>query len=47
MTQVEEPELLEKAHAVAATLGLPLEVRHTGYHLLEAQLRDWMERHAS
>jgi hypothetical protein len=46
MTQVAEPELHAKAQEVAETLGLPLEIRHTGYGLLEQRLCDWMERHA-
>ncbi len=47
MTQTEQPDLLAKAQAVAATLELPLEIRHTGYGLLEQRLKDWMERHAA
>jgi hypothetical protein len=44
LTQSGRPELMEKAAEVAATLGLPLEVRHTGYGQLEERLREWMER---
>ena len=43
MTQNEQPELLAKAETIATTLGLPLEVRHTGYGQLEARLAAWME----
>ncbi len=46
MTQNEQPELLAKAETIAARLGLPLEVRHTGYGQLEARLAAWMEGHA-
>ncbi len=46
LTQLEQPELLAKAQEVAATLALPLELRHTGYGLLEERLKEWMERHA-
>lgn len=46
MTQVDEPALRAKAREVAETLGLTLEIRHTGYGLLEQRLCDWMERHA-
>jgi len=46
LTQSGAADLLERAEAVAAELGLPLEVRHTGYGLLEERLRAWMERPA-
>jgi hypothetical protein len=46
MTQNEHPTLLAKAETIAATLGLPLEVRPTGYGQLEARLAAWMERDA-
>jgi hypothetical protein len=38
LVQQENQGLLDKAHAIAASLGLPLEVRHTGYGQLEARL---------
>ena len=43
LTQIEQPELLAKAKTIAATLGLPLAVRHTGYGQLEARLVAWMD----
>ena len=43
LTQNEQPELLAKAETIAATLGLPLAVRHTGYGQLEARLVAWMD----
>lgn len=46
LTQTDEPELRRKAKEVAGILGLPLEMRHTGYGLLEQRLCDWVERHA-
>ena len=46
MTQSGQPELLAKAETIAATLRLPLEVRHTGYGQLETRLAAWMERDA-
>ncbi len=36
--QKPEPEMIEQAKAVATYLGLPLEIRATGYHLLEQRL---------
>src|SRR5262245_38991942 len=38
LVQREDAALLEKAQAIAATLGLPLELRRTGYGLLEERL---------
>lgn len=38
LVQIEDPALLEKAAAIATYLELPLEVRHTGYGLLERRL---------
>lgn len=46
LTQIEQPELLAKAKTIAATLGLPLAVRHTGYGQLEARLVAWMDSNA-
>lgn len=44
LSQVEDIELVAKAHEISKTLGLPLEIRYTGYGLLEQRLCDWMER---
>ncbi len=44
LNQVEEPGLLEKAREAADFLGLPLEVRHTGYGLLEQRLVEKMSQ---
>ncbi len=38
LVQNEEPELAVKARQIAAYLGLPLEIRTTGYGLLEERL---------
>ncbi len=46
MTQSGRPDLLAKAETIAATLRLPLEVRHTGYGQLETRLAAWMESDA-
>ena len=46
LRQTEDAELTAKAREIAGTLGLPLEIRHTGYGLLEQRLCEWMERHA-
>lgn len=46
MTQSGQPDLVAKAETIAATLRLPLEVRHTGYGQLETRLAAWMERDA-
>lgn len=43
LTQVEDPAMIERAKEIAATLDLPLEVRHTGYGMLEKRLVDLME----
>jgi len=42
LTQVEDPALLEKAGKIAAYLDLPLEIRHTGYGMLEKRLVELM-----
>ena len=42
MTQSGQPELLARAETIAGQLGLPLEVRHTGYGPLEERLAAWM-----
>jgi hypothetical protein len=46
ISQSEDESLLAKAREIAATLELPLEVRHTGLGLLEHRLKEWMDRHA-
>jgi hypothetical protein len=38
LAQRSDDALMERAHAVAQQLGLPLEVRHTGYGALETRL---------
>lgn len=45
MTQSDTGELVEKAQVIAQLLELPLEVRPTGYGLLEERLKAWMDRH--
>jgi hypothetical protein len=42
LAQRDEPELLAKAEQIAQQLGLPLEVRRTGYGDLEARLVELM-----
>lgn len=44
LEQVESPELRERARQIADYLELPLEIRHTGYGLLEERLVALMER---
>lgn len=46
LTQTDDPELQLKAQEVSDVLGLPLEIRHTGYGLLEQRLCNWMEHNA-
>lgn len=43
LSQTADETLHAKAHEIAATLALPLEIRYTGYGLLEQRLCDWME----
>lgn len=43
LVQKEDPELLEKADRIAQELSLPLEIRYTGYGLLEQRLVTMME----
>ncbi|MBK9053597.1 MAG: DUF1638 domain-containing protein [Chloroflexi bacterium] len=38
MVQNHDPDLVERAEGIATYLGLPLEIRHTGYGLLEERL---------
>jgi hypothetical protein len=42
LVQNEDPALLAKAQEAAAWLELPLEIRPTGYGLLEQRLVDWI-----
>jgi hypothetical protein len=42
LVQQDDPALLAKATTIAATLGLPLELRRTGYGQLEARLVELM-----
>ncbi len=42
LAQSDDPALAAKASAVASTLGLPLEIRPTGYGQLEARLAELM-----
>jgi Protein of unknown function (DUF1638) len=42
LVQQEDPALLDKARTIAQALGLPLELRHTGYGLLETRLVELM-----
>ena len=42
LAQQSAPELVEQARAIADTLGLPLDIRRTGYGQLEARLADLM-----
>ena len=42
LVQQEDPALLEKAARIAKMLGLPLDVRHTGFGLLETRLAELM-----
>jgi hypothetical protein len=44
LVQNENPDLLARAEQIADYLGLPLEIRHTGYGLLEARLVTWMNQ---
>lgn len=42
LVQHEDPELVVRAHAIAAELDLPLEFRRTGFGLLETRLTELM-----
>ncbi len=44
LAQTENPELRAKAQAIAAYLELPLEIRYTGYGVLEQRLVELMEK---
>ena len=43
LVQREDPALLARAHWAASSLGLPLEVRRTGYGKLETRLKELVE----
>jgi len=43
LVQREDPALLARAHWAASSLGLPLEVRRTGYGKLETRLKELLE----
>ena len=43
LAQSEDPKLIQKAHKVAAYLELPLEIRYTGFGLLEERLIAMMQ----
>ncbi len=43
LVQKEDPQLLEKADRIAQELSLPLEIRYTGYGLLEQRLVAMMD----
>lgn len=47
LAQSDDPELAEKAKEAADHLRLPLEIRFTGYGLLEERLVAMMENHSS
>jgi hypothetical protein len=42
LVQEDDAALIEKAQTIAETLGFPLELRHTGYGLLETRLAELM-----
>jgi hypothetical protein len=44
LAQSEDPKLIQKAHKVAAYLELPLEIRYTGFGLLEERLIAMMQQ---
>jgi hypothetical protein len=44
LAQREDPALVERAKWAAECLGLPLEIRQTGYGKLESRLRELIER---
>ncbi|RME47005.1 MAG: DUF1638 domain-containing protein [Chloroflexi bacterium] len=44
LAQTHDPELCARAEEIAGYLGLPLEIRHTGYGLLEERLVALMDR---
>jgi hypothetical protein len=44
LAQAPEPELKARAEAIAAYLGLPLEIRETGFNYLETRLVELMNK---
>jgi hypothetical protein len=44
LAQVLEPELKAKAEAISNYLGLPLEIRETGFNYLETRLVELMNK---
>jgi hypothetical protein len=44
LAQTDDPELIARAQAIAGQLRLPLDVRVTGFGLLEQRLVEWMNR---
>jgi hypothetical protein len=44
LAQTNDPELIDRAEAIAEQFRLPLDVRVTGFGLLEQQLVEWMNR---
>lgn len=47
LVQKPDPALIEQAKAVASYLGLPLEIRATGYNFLEARLLDLLQQNGN
>lgn len=47
LVQNEDPALLERASQISEYLGLPVEIRRTGYGLLEERLVAWMNQKES
>jgi hypothetical protein len=47
LVQIEDPGLIKKAGEIAAYLELPLEIRHTGFGLLEERLVNLMSQEES
>lgn len=45
MMQTDSPALRDKAAEIAKILELPLEIRFSGYGLLEKRLSDWVQQH--
>jgi hypothetical protein len=43
LVQRPDPALVEQAKAAATYLGLPLEIRATGYHFLEERLLELLQ----
>jgi len=47
LVQKPDPALIEQAKAVASYLGLPLEIRATGYNFLEARLLELLQQNGN